>query len=62
VLTAQGIGFVMVRMEIDFRRSLEAGDEFVVETQMERESKRRFLFMQNIYCLPDRKLDNVVTR
>lgn len=55
-LTAQGIGFVLVRMEIDFRRSLEAGNEFVIETLMERESKRRFLFTQDIYRLPDRKL------
>jgi acyl-CoA thioester hydrolase len=55
-LTKQDIGFVLVNMNIDFRRSLEAGDEFIVETVMERESKRKFLFTQNIYLLPERKI------
>lgn len=55
-LTAQGIGFVLAKIEIDFRRSLVAGNEFVIETSMERETKRRFLFTQNLYRLPDRKL------
>ena len=55
-LIAQDIGFVLVRMEVDFRRSLEAGNEFVIETVMKRESKRRFLFTQNIFLLPDRKI------
>ena len=55
-LAAQNIGFVLTRIEIDFRRSLVAGDEFVIETTMERESRRIFLFTQNIYRLQDRKL------
>lgn len=55
-LAKQGIGFVLARAELDFKRSLVAGEEFVVETVMERESKHRFLFTQNIYRLPARKL------
>lgn len=55
-LASQNIGFVLTRIEVDFRRSLVAGEEFVVETTIKRESKLLFLFTQNIYRLPDRKL------
>lgn len=55
-LTAQNVGFVVARIEIDFQRSLVLGDEFVLETAMDRASKRRFLFTQNIYRASDRKI------
>lgn len=55
-LTDQGIGFVLVKVDIDYRRALEPNDEFVIETVMHRESKRRFLFLQEIYRLSDNKL------
>lgn len=38
-------------MEIDFRRSLVARDEFVVESVLARTGKRRFLFHQDIYLV-----------
>jgi len=50
------VGFVLVNMTVDFRRSLTIDDEFIVETILERPSKRRVLFTQNIYRLPDRTL------
>jgi acyl-CoA thioester hydrolase len=54
-LIKQDIGFVLVKTEVDYRRSLEVSNDFVIETQMKRESKRRFVFTQNIYLLPDRQ-------
>ena len=54
-LIKQDIGFVLVRTEVDYRRSLEVSNEFEIETVMDRESKRRFVFTQNIYLLPGRE-------
>lgn len=54
-LIKKDIGFVLVRTEVDYRRSLEVGNVFEVESVMERESKRRFVFTQNIYLLPGRE-------
>ncbi len=48
-LAKQHIGFVVAKMEIEFRHSLVAPDEFILETSMERIAKRRFLFHQDIY-------------
>lgn len=49
------LGFVASRYEIDFLWSLIGGDEFVVETAMERISRLQVEFTQHIYRLPDRK-------
>lgn len=52
-LTRQGINLVVVRAELDYRRSLHGGDRFVVVTRLERESKLRFAFRQDILRQPD---------
>jgi acyl-CoA thioester hydrolase len=50
------LGFIGTRYEIDYKLSLVAGDEFVVETSMERVSRLKVKFFQQIYKLPERKL------
>jgi acyl-CoA thioester hydrolase len=52
----QKISLVVLRLEMDFKRSLMSGDEFVVTTSMERISRVRFQFNQQIRSIPDDKL------
>ncbi|WP_020674964.1 acyl-CoA thioesterase [Geopsychrobacter electrodiphilus] len=47
-LARRRINLVVVRAELDYRRPLVSGDSFVVLTQMERISKLRFAFRQQI--------------
>lgn len=47
-LTSQGIHLVVVRAELDYRRSLKPGDEFQVTVACEMEGKIRIVFVQNI--------------
>ena len=54
-LTRQGIQLVVIRIEADYLFPLQSGDQFYVTAQMERISKLRFGFLQNIYRLPDDK-------
>jgi acyl-CoA thioester hydrolase len=55
-MAQRNLGFVVGRYEIDFVVSLVAGDEFVVETHMERVSRCRVEFHQLIYRLPGMEL------
>jgi acyl-CoA thioester hydrolase len=55
-LAKRNIGFVVARYEVDYRRSLFSGEEFVVETQMKRVSRLKVIFNQSIYRLQDRAL------
>jgi acyl-CoA thioester hydrolase len=48
-LTRHKIGFVLVNLNIDFRRSLMPGQRFTVESTMTRTAIRRFLFAQEIH-------------
>lgn len=48
-----GINLVVVRLELDFLRSLTSGDRFVVRLRAERVSRLRFAFQQDIFRLPD---------
>jgi acyl-CoA thioester hydrolase len=54
-LAKQGINLVVVRVEIDYLYPLHSGDTFAVGLQMERVSRLRFGFRQDIYRLPDNK-------
>ena len=54
-VTAQGINLVVVRAELDYRDSLRSNDEFRVCSNLQRLSKLRFEFMQDIFRLPDNK-------
>ncbi len=52
-LTRRGINLVVIRAELDYKRSLRSGDRFWVGLQLERISKLRFAFRQDIYLKPD---------
>jgi len=47
-LTAQGIFLVVVRAELDFKRSLKPGDLFSVTVRCELEGRLRLVFIQEI--------------
>ena len=51
----QGINLMVVRAELDYRFPLESGDKFIVGLNLVRESRVKFAFQQDIYCLPDHK-------
>ena len=55
-LTEQGINLVVVRAELDYRKSLTSNDSFVVRSRVRQQSKLRFEFEQDIYRLPDETL------
>ncbi len=46
----------MVRVELDYKSSLTSRDRFIIGLNMERESKIKFSFLQDIYQLPENKL------
>ncbi len=50
-LTARGIIVMVVRAEVDYRRSLRSGDVFSVTTEPERRSRLRLDFLQEIRLL-----------
>jgi len=50
------IGLIIIRAEIDYKWSLVSGNEFNVSVEMERVSRLRFSFNQQIHLLPERKL------
>ena len=52
-LTQQGINLVVTRVEIDYRLPLRSGDKFVVCSNLERISRIRFAFVQDVLRLPD---------
>lgn len=54
-LAQQGINLVVVRVEVDYLYPLRSGDKFFVGLNMERVSRIRFGFRQDIYRLPNNK-------
>lgn len=52
-LTRHGIHLVVLRIEADYLYPLRSGDKFYVTAKLERVSKLRFGFLQEIYRLPD---------
>lgn len=55
-LTKEGIHLVVIRAELDFKRSLVSGDAFYVTTTMARQSKFKFDFIQEVYRSSDNTL------
>ena len=55
-LTAAGIHLIVVRAELDYRKSLKSGDRFCIRSHIQQSSKLRFEFIQDIYRLPDETL------
>ncbi|SRR5258706_1228791 len=54
-LSRRGINLVVVRVEIDYLYPLRNDDRFYVALNLERVSRIRFGFLQDIYRLPDNK-------
>ncbi len=52
-LSAAGINLVVLRVEIDYLRSLRSGDRFIVTADLEPVSTLRMAFVQHVYRLPD---------
>ena len=51
-LTRQSIDLVVTRAELNYRQSLRSGDAFWVGLNVERASKVRFTFVQDIFLKP----------
>lgn len=54
-LHEQGIDCVVSRVDMRFKYPLRGMDEYVVRTELKKEGLR-YVFMQNIYRLPDEQL------
>jgi len=54
-LTQKGIHLVVIRIEADYLFPLRSGNKFHVTTNIERVSKLRFGFLQDIFRLHDNK-------
>lgn len=54
-LAREGVNLVVVRIELDYLCPLRSGDRFRVELTLERVSRLRFAFRQEIRRLPDDK-------
>jgi acyl-CoA thioester hydrolase len=52
----EGIDAVVIRVEIDYKSPLKSGDRFVCKVNVAREGNLKFVFLQDIYRLPDMKL------
>ena len=55
-VTASGINLVVIRVELDYRDSLKSNDAFEVCSNVNRISRLRFGFQQDIYRLADYRL------
>ncbi len=47
-LAAEGVDLMLTRVEVDYRRPLRPGDVFTVSVQVERVSRLKFCFVQEI--------------
>jgi len=55
-LTRRGLNLVVIRAELDYKRSLRSGDRFWVGLILERISPLRFAFRQDIFLEPENLL------
>ncbi len=55
-VTERGICMVVVRAEVDYKRSLKSGDSFWVGIHVQRISRLKFAFLQKIFRAPDDEL------
>ena len=53
-LHAQGIDFVVAKIEMSFKTPLKSGDDFIVTVAMKKEGIR-WIFLQDIFRMPDHK-------
>lgn len=54
-LAQKGIYLVVLRIELDYLHSLRSGDKFYVASNIDRISRLRFGFYQDIFQLPNEK-------
>jgi len=54
-LHAQGVDFVVARIEMAFKTPLKSGDEFIVTVSVKKEGIR-WIFLQDIIRFPDQKM------
>lgn len=52
----EGIDAMVIRIEMDYKFPLKGGDEFVCKLNTAREGNLKFIFLQDIYRIPDNKL------
>ena len=52
-VTARGIYLIVTRIEIDYKSPLRSGDRFRVDLRLERLTRIRFAFLQEIHRLGD---------
>ena len=55
-LVRRGISLVVIRVEMDYKYSLQSGERFMIGVTLERVSPLRYRFIQDIYLLPEKKL------
>ncbi len=55
-LTSAGIHLMLARIELDFKNSLKPADEFYITVEMEKASRIKYAFVQNVYRKADDKL------
>ena len=55
-ITKNGIHLVVMRAELDFKKPLISGDEFIVTTHAKRQSKFKFDFHQEIIRVSDKRV------
>ena len=55
-LVRRNVSLVIIRAEVDYKRSLVSGDRFMIGVILERVSPLRYRFLQDIYLLPEKKL------
>ena len=55
-LTERGLNLVVIKSELEYKRSLRSGDRFWVGLILERISRLRYRFRQDIYLQPEEQL------
>ncbi len=55
-ITARGLNLVVIKAELEYKRSLRSGDRFWVGLILEPISRLRYRFRQDIYLQPDNQL------
>jgi acyl-CoA thioester hydrolase len=55
-ITKQGVHLVLIKAELEYKRSLQSGDTFYIQTRTERESKLKLAFHQQVYRTRDDQL------
>lgn len=54
-LTQRQVHLMLIRSELDYKSSLKPGDRFRVTVELERESRIKYAFVQNIIRLSDER-------